>query len=110
MNTKGSEDKEREINPKEVNREDQAKGLKSKEKIDIKESEMGREVSQNPGDEHVERITQIDDSTKKLQQENHAREEKYDLNSRELSEEDNRDSGNGTDDWDAENNRSGRRK
>jgi len=104
------EDKPRDINPKEVNKNDTAKDIKSQEKIDIKESELGREQGQTPADEHVEGISQIDKGTKKLHTENHSREEKYDLNSKEIPEEDNRDKGDPTEDWNAQNNRSGRHK
>ena len=104
------EDQPRDINPKEVNREDDAKKLKSKEKIDIKESELGRETSQQPADEHVEGISQIDKATKNLHDVKRANEEKYDLKSKEIPEEDNRDKGDSTVDWNAQNNRSGRQK
>ena len=104
------EDQPRDINPKEVNRKEFLNELKSKEKIDIRESELGRETSQMPADEHVEGISQIDKGTKNLQDEKRAREEKYDLNSKEIPDEDNRDKGNSIDDWNAQNNRSGRHK
>lgn len=104
------EDQPRDINPKEVNRKDDAKTLKSKEKINIKESGLGRETSQQPVDEHVEGISQIDKGTKKLHDQHKAGEEKYDLNSKEIPEEDNRDKGDSTEDWNAQNNRSGRHK
>lgn len=110
MNLYNREDKPRDINPKEVNKNDSAKDIKSQEKIDIKESELGRESSQVPADEHVEGISQIDKNTKKLHQEKHTLEEKYDLNSKEIPEDDNRDKGNSIDDWNAQNNRSGRHK
>lgn len=112
MDTKnnGREDKARDINPKEVNRPDDAKSIKSQEKIDIRESELGREQGQTPADEHVEGISQIDKGTKNLHEKNHAREEKYNLNSKEIPEEDNRDKGDSIEDWNAQNNRSGRHK
>lgn len=110
MNHYNREDKPRDINPKEVNRKEDAKNLKSKEKIDIKESGLGREKGQTPADEHVEGISQIDKNTKKMHQQNHADEEKYNLNSNEIPEEDNRDKGDSTEDWNAQNNRSGRHK
>lgn len=104
------EDQPRDINPKEVNRKEEAKDINSKEKIAIKESGLGREMSQQPADEHVEGISQIDKKTKKLHNEKHAEEEKYDLNSKEIPEKDDRDKGNSTEDWNAQNNRSGRHK
>lgn len=104
------EDQPRDINPKEVNRKDDAKEIKSQEKIDIKESGLGRDQGQTPADEHVEGISQIDKGTKKLNDEKRASEEKYDLNSKEIPEEDNRDKGDSTEDWNAQNNRSGRHK
>lgn len=104
------EDQPRDINPKEVNRKDDAKDIKSQEKIDIKESGLGRDQGQTPADEHVEGISQIDKGTKKLHDQKSASEEKYDLNSKEIPEEDNRDKGDSTEDWNAQNNRSGRHK
>lgn len=104
------EDTPRDINPKEVNRKDTAKDIESKEKIEIKESGLGRETSQQPADEHVEGISQIDKGTKKMREEKRADEEQFDLNSKGIPEEDNRDKGDSTDDWSAQNNRSGRHK
>jgi hypothetical protein len=104
------EDQPRDINPKEVNRKDDAKDIKSQEKIEIKESGLGRDQGQTPADEHVEGISQIDKGTKNLHNEKRASEEKYDLNSKEIPEEDNRDKGDSTEDWNAQNNRSGRHK
>lgn len=110
MNTNNSrEDKPRDINPKEVIKSNPAKDIMSQEKIDIKESGLGREQGQSPADEHVEGVSQIDKETKKMQQKSHI-EKEYDANSKELNEEDNRDKNDSTDDWDAENNRSGRHK
>lgn len=110
MNHYNREDKPRDINPKEVNRKDEAKDIKAQEKIDIKESGLGRDQGQTPADEHVEGISQIDKGTKKMHKENQIAEEKYDLNSKEIQEEDNRDKGDSTEDWNAQNNRSGRHK
>ena len=56
------------INPDEVGKEHRAKDLQAQEKVDIKESELGRETSQMPADEHIEpRMSQIDEGTKQLQ-------------------------------------------
>lgn len=104
------EDKPRDINPKEVIKSNPAKDIQSQSKIKINESGLGREQGQTPADEHVEGVSQIDKATKKMQQKSNAEEEKYDLNSKELNEEDNRDKSDSTEDWDAENNRSGRHK
>ena len=109
-NHNNREDKPRDINPKDLNRKDEAKDIKSQEKIEIKESGLGRETSQTPSDEHIEGISQIDSSTKKLHDEKKKLEEKYDLNSNEIPLEDNRDKGDGTEDWNAQYNRSGRHK
>ncbi|HEU4495802.1 MAG TPA: hypothetical protein VFR70_02005 [Flavobacterium sp.] len=70
------EDQPRNINPKEVNKEHPAKEIKSRDKIDIKESEIGRETSQQPADEHVEGISQIDKGTKQLQDKKNIEKEK----------------------------------
>ena len=111
MNTNNNrEDKPRDINPKEVIKSNPAKDILAQKKIDIKESELGRDQSQTPADEHIEGVSQIDKATKKMQQKAQSEEEEYDLNSKELNEEDNRDKNDSTDDWDAEHNRSGRHK
>lgn len=68
-NDKGREDRPQNIHPDEVNRNHPANEIKAQDKIDIKESELGREQSQDPADEHIEeRITQIDDDTKQMQE------------------------------------------
>lgn len=67
-NNKG-EDRPRDINPDEINQNHPAKEIHAREKIDIKESELGREQGQVPADEHIEdRFSQIDDGTKKIQE------------------------------------------
>ncbi len=68
-NKKDREDNPRDLNYKDVNFEPSAKKIKAQEKIDIKESELGRELGQQPADEHIDnRVTQIDDETTKMQQ------------------------------------------
>ena len=57
------------INPEEVGKDHPGKDLKAQEKVDIKESELGRETSQMPADEHIEhRTSQIDEGTKQIRQ------------------------------------------
>lgn len=56
------------INPDAVDYQHPAKKDQAREKVDIKESELGRETSQTPGNEQMEPMDQIDDGTKKLQQ------------------------------------------
>lgn len=64
------EDKARDINPDEVGFEHPAKEIKAQHKIDIKESGLGREQGQTPIEEHIEpRLSQIDEGTKKMQNE-----------------------------------------
>ena len=115
------EDQPTSINPAESGKEHPAKNLKSQEKIDIKESELGREQGQTPADEHIEnRISQIDGGTVKMQ-ENLSKESGDDKKQNENSEEDSgfaneindtdvRDQNDSTTDWDAENSRTGRQK
>ena len=57
------------FNPQDVDFEHPAKKEKAQEKVDIKESEIGRETSQQPANEQIEPMSQIDDDTKKLQEE-----------------------------------------
>lgn len=57
------------VNPNELGLENPAHDRKAQQKPDIKESEIGRESSQIPADEHIEpRLSQIDPGTVKLQQ------------------------------------------
>ena len=58
------------FNPKDIDFEHPAKMEKSREKVDIKESELGRETSQQPANEQIEPMAQIDEGTKEMQQEN----------------------------------------
>lgn len=114
MNTKDQhkderEDRPRAIHPDEVNTEHPAKKLKSQEKIDIRESELGRDSTQDPQDEKIEdNLSQVDEGTIKLQEE---KKERPDQDLKEdINEEDNRDKNDSTQDWDAENSRTGRHK
>lgn len=56
------------FNPRDVDFEHPAKIDKAEEKVDIKESELGREASQKPANEQMEPMSQIDEGTKNLQQ------------------------------------------
>ena len=47
------------INPEDVNNINPAKAIRSTEHLDIKESGFGRDVSQQPADEHIEDFQQI---------------------------------------------------
>ncbi len=106
MNTnhKNSEDEPRNFNPEEFGKKHPAKETKSQEKIDIKESDLGRSQSQTPADEHIgQNFSQIDSETADLQtQHNGLRDE--------INDTDERDHGDSTRDWDAENSRTGRNK
>lgn len=62
------EDRMDDINPNEIGVNHPAKDRKAQEKVDIKESGIGRETSQTPADEHIEpSISQIDEGTIKMQ-------------------------------------------
>lgn len=103
------DDQPRDINPDETGFVHPAKKIKSQEKIDIKESEFGREYSNFQQDEHIEdAITQIDKGTIKLQEEK--KENPDGVLKDEINEDDNRDHNDSTEDWDAENSRTGRHK
>lgn len=63
------EDKMDDINPNEIGVNHPAKDRTAVKKPEIKESEIGRESSQMPADEHIEhRIGQIDEGTVKMQE------------------------------------------
>ena len=108
-NRKNREDVPRDIDSNATGFEHSAKKIKAQEKIDIKESELGREWGQNPYEEHIEgSLSQMDKETIKLQQEKKENPE-GDLK-HEINEDDNRDHNDSTQDWDAENSRTGRHK
>jgi len=108
-NRKEREDIPRDINADEAGFIHPAKKIKSQEKIDIRESELGRDFSNYQQDEHIEdSITQVDKGTIKLQEEKKET-SKEDLKD-EINEDDNRDHNDSTNDWDAENSRTGRHK
>ena len=56
------------FNPEDTDYQHPAKTDKSREKVDIKESELGRETSQQPANEQMEPMAQIDDETREIQQ------------------------------------------
>ena len=101
----------RDINPNELDNVHPAKDLKSQDKIGIKESELGREKGQSPADEQFEStMSQIDEETVRLNEEKHGQTATNLTGEIPLKEEDNRDEGDSKNDWNAENNDSGRRK
>jgi len=66
-NNHGREDRPSHTNADEVHFTHPAKEIKAQDKIDIKESGLGREQGQTPADEHIENsISQIDDETKEI--------------------------------------------
>lgn len=65
--SKGREDRPNPKNADEVHFTEPGKELKSKRKIDIVESELGREQGQTPADEHIENhLSQIDEQTRAM--------------------------------------------
>ena len=61
------EDKPGNTVPNEIGINHPAKDLHAQEKVDIKESEIGRETSQMPATEHIDQtISQIDEETAKM--------------------------------------------
>lgn len=99
MNNKtarGSEDRPRDINPDEIGKRHPGKENAAQKKVEIRESESGRERAQTPADEHIE--TSLS--------QNESEENTYN----DINEEDERDHGDSTRDWDAEHSRTGRNK
>lgn len=103
------------INPNEVNRGNPAKDIRAKEKLDINESELGRDQSYKAAEEHIDDgITQIDEETKTMRDEEvsdsmkETMRKEFDTDDfRRVDERDNNDS---SEDWDAERSRTGRQK
>jgi len=112
MNNHNNESQPRKINPEDVDFTPPSKKLKSQEKIDIDESELGREQGQTPADEHIidEENSQIDPETIRLQKEKANSESTENSLKDEINDDDVRDQGDSTKDWDAENSRTGRHK
>lgn len=107
-NKKNREDVPRDINAEEIGYEHPAKKIKAQEKIDIRESGLGRAFSNFQQDEHIEdSLSQVDEGTIKLQEE---KKEHPDSDFKDINEDDNRDHNDSTEDWEAENSRTGRHK
>lgn len=116
-----SEDKPRNINPSENGLTPPSKMDKAQEKIRIKESELGRDQGQTPADEHLESDnSQMDQGTKDLRN-RERNDQKHEVGARdimdtqarkpnEIDSTDNRDHGESSQDWNAENNETGRHK
>lgn len=109
-NHHGREDRPTDTNPDEVHAEHPAKTQKAQHKIDIKESELGREQGQTPADEHIESLSQIDNETKEMH--NHKEDFTENNNRSEMQSEESqhsgymndttsadRDTGNNTEGW-----------
>lgn len=121
-NNNNREDRPRNIHPEEVGHEEPAKRMQAQDKIDINQSESGREMSQSPAEENLDtNATRIDAETLQMKDGNPARsvpdssdlleEKDFDRGYRsEINMADNRDQNDSTTDWDAENNESGRHK
>lgn len=107
-NNKEREDQPRDINPDKANFKPSANKLHAKDKIDIKESVFGRDFSNFQQDEHIEdSISQVDEGTIKLQEQ---KKESTEESRNEINDNDDRDHNDSTQDWDAENSRTGRHK
>ena len=122
-NHSGREDQPRDINPDETDTKHPAKTYTAKDKVPIKESELGRDQGQTPADEHIEgTISQIDQGTVELQRQNQQQNEQKHMGEdyeaeknsdgtyKEINDNDVRDQHDSSKDWDAENSRTGRNK
>lgn len=68
-NNEGRADRPNQQHPGEIGSEHPAKIAQAQHKIDIRESELGRNQGQTPADEHIETsLSQIDEATKAAQQ------------------------------------------
>jgi len=92
------------------------KNVSEIEKLDIKESGLGREQGQTPADEHIDSFWQIDGETREM---NHLKAEDDESMKQALDKEfdtsdfnrvDERDQSDSSADWDAEKSRTGRQK
>ncbi len=100
------------INPNEVGRKTPDKNIPAQEKLDIDESESGRNQGHRPAEEKIdENYTQIDDETIKLQ-EDQSRQEAESKQFDETDDQriDERDNDDSTTDWNAEKSRTSHNK
>lgn len=104
------------INPNEIGKSHPSKDIPEREKIDINESQLGREQGQTPADEHIDdSFSQIDNDTKEIrmnQSKNDSMEQtvKKEFDTDDFRRVDERDHEDSTEDWDAEKSRTGRQK
>ena len=100
------------INPEETGFVEPSKRISEIEKLDIKESEHGRDVSQNPADEPIgDSFSQIDEETREIQTKKSMEQTmKKEFDTDDFNRVDERDVNDSTTDWDAEKSRTGRHK
>ena len=103
------------INPNEIGRNNPAKNISATEKLDINESELGRDQSHRAAEEIIDdNISQIDEGTKNMREEEISESMKEtmrkEFDTEDFKRVDERDNGDSTKDWDAERSRTGRQK
>ena len=105
------------INPNEFDRKHPAKDIPQQEKLDINQSESGRNQGHRQSEEIIDdNISQIDSETKQLQDEKNEHDEtmaqtlKKEFDTDDFNRVDERDNEDSSEDWDAEKSRTGRQK
>jgi hypothetical protein len=104
------------INPREAGRVEPGKRVEEREKLEIRESGLGRDQGQTPADEHIdEHFSQIDSETnwmREQQQQDEAMEQTLakQFDTEDFKRVDERDFGDSSEEWDAERSRTGRHK
>ena len=105
------------INPNDLDQKHPAKHILQQEKLDINQSESGRNQGHRQSEEIIDdNISQIDPETKQLQDEKNEHEEtrahtlKKEFDTDDFNRVDERDNEDSSEDWDAEKSRTGRQK
>ena len=105
------------IDPNELDRKHPAKDIPQQEKLDINQSESGRNQGHRQSEEIIDdNISQIDSETKQLHEEKNEHDEtmaqtlKKEFDTDDFNRVDERDNEDSSEDWDAEKSRTGRQK
>jgi len=98
------------IDPDDHSHKEPAKTIHQREHLDIKESGFGRDQSQTPADEHIERFSQIEGHGTQFDADDMEETFAKEFDTDDFNRVDERDNGNSSEDWDAERSRTGRHK
>lgn len=98
------------IDPDDRSWTEPAKAIHQKDRLDIKESGYGRDVSQTPADEHIESFSQIEGHGTDFDSDDMEQTMAKEFDTDDFRRVDERDNNDSSEDWDAEKSRTGRHK